>query len=56
MKVVKNVITEDDVVAEKIIHICPVCGKEMDETYMGRDYCADCAAKLEGKFNGGSDK
>lgn len=30
-----------------IKNYCPVCGKEMDETYMGRDYCYDCMKYLE---------
>ena len=30
---------------EKIIHRCPVCGKEMEETYLGRDYCYECEKK-----------
>lgn len=54
MKVLKSVTVEDSVgqkeIIEEIIHICPVCGKEMDETYMGRDYCEDCAAKLRGEI------
>ena len=29
--------------------ICPVCGKETDETEHGRQYCADCKEKLGGK-------
>ena len=27
--------------------ICPVCGKEMDETYLGRQYCKECEVKLK---------
>ena len=27
--------------------VCPVCGKEMDETEHGRQYCADCKEKLK---------
>ena len=26
--------------------VCPVCGKEMEETYHGRQYCAECKEKL----------
>lgn len=26
--------------------ICPVCGKPMDETYHGRQYCEECKEKL----------
>ena len=26
---------------------CPICGKEMDETYLGRHYCYDCAKNVE---------
>lgn len=29
--------------------VCPVCGKEMDGTEHGRQYCEDCKAKFEGK-------
>ena len=25
---------------------CPICGKEMNETYLGRQYCKDCDVKL----------
>lgn len=28
---------------------CPICGKEMDETYHGRQYCKDCENKLKGE-------
>ncbi len=30
---------------EKIV--CPVCGKEMDETYRGNQYCYECERKLK---------
>ena len=29
--------------------VCPVCGKEMDGTEHGRQYCENCKAKFEGK-------
>ena len=29
---------------EKIV--CPVCGKEMDETYRGNQYCYECERKM----------
>ena len=48
MKIVRKVKDKDGVEKEKIVHICPVCGKEMNETYLGRDYCDECARKLEG--------
>lgn len=28
--------------------VCPVCGKEMDETYLGRQYCKECEERLKG--------
>lgn len=27
--------------------ICPVCGREMDETYTGNQYCWVCAQSLK---------
>ena len=30
---------------ERIKHICPICGKEMNETYNGNDYCKACEYK-----------
>ena len=49
MKIVKTIIDENGKEKEVIIHVCPICGKEMNETYLGRDYCDDCAALLEEK-------
>lgn len=27
--------------------VCPVCGREMDETYTGNQYCWACAQSLK---------
>ena len=37
--------------AIKIKHstVCPLCGKIMDETESGKQYCYDCAKLLEEK-------
>lgn len=48
MKIIRKVNDKDGTEKEKVVHICPVCGKEMNETYLGRDYCEECARKLEG--------
>lgn len=28
--------------------VCPICGCEMDESYLGRQYCSNCDIKLKG--------
>ena len=47
MKVVKTIKDENNKEKEIIIHVCPVCGREMNETYLSRDYCEECAQKLK---------
>ena len=32
--------------------ICPICGKEMDETENGKHYCYDCEQELKGNYYG----
>lgn len=45
MKIIKTL--GKDSSQEEIIEVCPICGKSMNETYLGRDYCDDCAEILK---------